>query len=114
MVNSWKVLILIDAITKIPLAVKVAKIHEHETLWMRVLVAQARKNLAGAARLHKMVFDQGFWDGSNLWWLDQHGIRFAVPAKANMAVTADARAQAAAGKGITSGHRVHTVRHGQG
>jgi hypothetical protein len=39
---------------------------------------------------------------------------FVVPAKANMAVTADARAQAAAGEGITIGRRVHTVRHGQG
>ena len=31
-----------------------------------------------------------------------------------MAVTVDARAQAAAGAGITVGRRVHTVRHGQG
>jgi hypothetical protein len=31
-----------------------------------------------------------------------------------MAVTADARAQAAAGEDITVGRRVHTVRHGQG
>jgi hypothetical protein len=36
-----------------------------------------------------------------------------VPAKANLAVTVDARAQAAGG-GITVGRRVHTVRHGQG
>jgi hypothetical protein len=53
-------------------------------------------------------------DGTTLWWLDQQGIRFVVPAKANMAVTADARALAAAGEGVTVGHRVHTVRHGQG
>jgi hypothetical protein len=46
--------------------------------------------------------------------LDQQGIRFVVPAKANMAVTADARAQAAAGEEITVGRRAHTVRHGQG
>jgi hypothetical protein len=37
-----------------------------------------------------------------------------VPAKTNMAVTADARAQAAAGEDLTVGRRVHTVRHGQG
>jgi hypothetical protein len=35
-------------------------------------------------------------------------------AKANMAVTADARAQAVAGAGLTVARRVHTVRHGQG
>jgi hypothetical protein len=37
-----------------------------------------------------------------------------VPANAARAVTADARAQAAAGEDLTVGRRVHTVRHGQG
>jgi hypothetical protein len=113
-VYGWKGLLLIDATTKIPLAVKVAPIQEHETHWTRALVTQARANLAGAACLHKVVFDKGFLDGTDLWWLDQQGIRFMVPAKANMAVTADARAHAAAGEGLTMGRRVHTVRHGQG
>src|SRR5262249_61924857 len=36
------------------------------------------------------------------------------PAKTNMPVTADARAQAAAGEDLAVGRRVHTVRHGQG
>jgi hypothetical protein len=113
-VYGWKVLLLIDAATKIPLAVKVGQIQEHESHWTRALVTQARLNLTGAARLHKVVFDRGFLDGTDLWWLDQQGIRFVVPAKTNMAVTADARAQAAAGEGLTVGRRVHTVRHGQG
>lgn len=113
-VYGWKVLLLIDAITKIPLAVKVVPIQEHEILSLRALVTQARTNLGGHARLHKVVFDRGFLDGTDLWWLAQHGIMFVVPAKANMAVTADARAQAAAGEGITVGRRVHTIRHGQG
>ena len=113
-VYGWKLLVLIDAHTKIPLAAKVVKIHEHEVLWTRALVTQARANLTGSARLHKVVFDKGFWDGTDLWWLDQQGLRFVVPAKANLAATADARAQAAAGEGITVGRRVHTVRHGQG
>jgi hypothetical protein len=78
------------------------------------LVTQARLNLAGDARLAKVAFDKGFWDGTTLWWLDQQGIRFVVPAKTNMAVTADARAQAAAGEDCTVGRRAHTVRHGQG
>jgi hypothetical protein len=108
------VLLLIDAVTKMPLAVNVGQIQEHEALWARALVTQARMNLAGDARLAKVVFDKGFWDGTRLWWLDQQGITFVVPAKANMAVTADARAQAAAGEEITVGRRAHTVRHGQG
>jgi hypothetical protein len=36
-----------------------------------------------------------------------------VPAKENMAVTTDARTQAAAGEDLTVGRHVHTVRHGQ-
>jgi Transposase DDE domain len=113
-VYGWKVLLLIDAVTKIPLAVKVVKIQEHEALWTRALVTQAQANLAGAARLHKVVFDKAFLAGTDLWWLDQRGIRFVVPAKDHMAVTADARALAAAGEGVTVGRRIHTVRHGQG
>jgi hypothetical protein len=113
-VYGWKLIVLIDARTKLPLAAKVVPIQEHETLFLRALVTQARINLAGSACLHKVVFDKGFLDGTDLWWLDQQGIRFVVPAKANMAVTADARAQAAAGEEITVGRRAHTVRHGQG
>jgi Transposase DDE domain len=113
-VYGWKVFLLIDAATKIPLAVKVGPIQEHEALWARALVTQARMNLAGYARLHKVVFDRGFLDGTTLWWLDQQSIHFVVPAKTNMAVTADARAQAAAGEDLTVGRRAHTVRHGQG
>ena len=91
-VYGWKVLLLIDAVTKIPLAVKVVQIQEHEALWTRALVTQSQANLAGHARLHKVVFDRGFLAGTDLWWLDQHGITFVVPAKDNMAVTVDARA----------------------
>ena len=107
-------IVLIDAATKIPLAVKVVPLQEHETLSLRALVTQARTNLAGHARRHKVVFARGLLAGTDLWWLDQHGLLFVVPAKADMAVTADARALAAAGDGMTVGRRVHTIRHGQG
>jgi Transposase DDE domain len=113
-VYGFKLMVLIDAQTKIPLAGQVVPIHEHEVLSMRALVTQARTNLAGHGRLHKVVFDRGFLDGVDLWWLEQHGILFVVPAKENMAVTIDAQAQAAAGEGVTIGRRMHTVRHGQG
>jgi hypothetical protein len=89
-------------------------IQAHETLFLRALVTQARTNVARYARLHQGVFDRGFWAGTDLWWLDQQGLRCVVPAQDNMAVTADARALAAAGEGVTVGRRVHTVRHGQG
>jgi hypothetical protein len=113
-VDGWKVLLWIDAATKMPRAVTVGKIQEHETHGPRALVTQARAHRAGCARLHHVVFARGFWDGTDLWGLDQQGVNFGVPAKTTMAVTADARAQAMAGAGITRGHRGPTVRHGPG
>jgi hypothetical protein len=112
--DGWKVLLVIDATTQSPLAVKVGPIDAHEPHGTRAWVTQARSHLAGDARLHTVVFDQGFGDGPDRWWLDPHGITFVGPTKANMAVTADARAQAAAPADIPMGRRVQTVRHGQG
>jgi hypothetical protein len=113
-VYGGKVRLLLEAATKMPLAVKVGQIQEQETHWTRALVTQARAHLAGHAHRQKVVFDQGLLDGTELWWLDQQGLTCVVPAKTHMAVTADARAQAMAGEGITVGRRVPTVRHGQG
>src|SRR5882724_8461084 len=73
-VYGWKVTVLIDAATKIPLAVKVVPIQEHAVLFLRALVTQARSNLEGYARLSKVVVDRGFLEGTDVWWLDQHGI----------------------------------------
>ena len=53
---GWKLMILIDARTKIPLAAQVVPMHEHETLSLRALVTQACTNLDGHARLHTVVF----------------------------------------------------------
>ena len=103
-----------DAATTLPWAGTAVPIQEHEGLSMRALVTQARTTLAGHARRHKVGFDQAFVDGTDLWWLDPPRPLVVVPAKDTMAVAVDARAQAAAGEGVTVGRRAHTVRHGQG
>jgi hypothetical protein len=54
-VYGFKLIVLIDARTKIPLAATVVPIHEHEVLSMRDLLMQARTNLAGQARLQHVV-----------------------------------------------------------
>jgi hypothetical protein len=113
-VDGWNVVLRIDAATKMPWAVNVGQMQAHEARWTRALVTQARLTRQGYARRHKVGFDPGFLDGTTLWWLDQHEITCVVPAKTNMAVPADARAQAAADEGLTVGRRVHTVRHGPG
>ena len=100
--------------TKIPLAVKVGRMHEHETHWTRALVARRGPIWPARPACTKSSLIGAFWMGPICGGWTSRGSRFVVPAKTNMAVTADARAQAAAGEEITRARRVHTVRHGQG
>jgi hypothetical protein len=113
-VDGWPVLRLLEALPTLPLAVKGAPIHEHEALGTRALVPHARMHLAGGARLPQVRCAQGFGDGPRRWWLDQPAVTCGVPATAAMAVTAEARAPAAAGEESTVGRRAHTARPGQG
>jgi hypothetical protein len=81
---------------------------------MRGVVIHAQAHLAGAARLAPRLLAKGFLDGAERWGLDPPGIPCVGPATAHLAVRAEARAQAAAGAGITGGRRGPTVRQGQG
>jgi hypothetical protein len=78
------------------------------------MLSRSARGSAGAAPLHKGVFDKGFLDGTDLWGLAQQGITFVVPAKVKMAVTKDSHPQARAEEGIMVGRRVQTRRHGHG
>jgi hypothetical protein len=113
-VYGWTALRLRDAVTTMPLAVKVVQMQAHEALWARALGTQARAHLAGYACRYKVVFERGVLAGTDLWGLEQQGSRVVVPAQEHLAVTAAARALAAAGEGGTVGPRSHMVRHGQG
>jgi hypothetical protein len=61
-----------------------------------------------------VIVDPGVLDGTDRSWRDHHGRCGVVPATATMAVTVDARVQAAAGGGMTLGRRVRVGPHGQG
>ena len=113
-VDGWKGIVLLEARPKMPLAVTGVPIQAHDTRSLRALVTQARTHVAGHACLHQVVVERGLLAGPDGWWLDQHGILCVLPATADMAVTADARALAAAGDGMTVGRRGHTLRQGQG
>jgi hypothetical protein len=112
-VYGWKLIVLSDAGTKIPLAAKVVPLPAHATRSLRALVTQARTTLAGHARLPKVLFDTGVGEGVDLGWLAQHGSLWVVPATEHMAVTIDAQAQAAAGEDVTVGRRAHSGRQGK-
>jgi hypothetical protein len=112
--SGGNVLLWIAAVTQMPVAVNGGPMQAPEARWARALGTHARRHLAGDAHLATVVFATGFGAGTTRWGLDQQGSRLVVPANAKMAVTAEARALAAAGAGVTVGHRVPTVRPGQG
>jgi len=112
-VFGWKVLVLIDVQTRLPLAMAVSQIQDYEGQWLLPLVRQAQENLGTAARITTVVIDRGYLDGEDLWALNQRGLTFVIVAKDNMAVTEDARSVAVAGEGHVR-ERVEIMRHGHG
>jgi hypothetical protein len=110
-VFGWKVLVLIEVRTRLPLAMKVVPIQTYEGAWLLPLLEQAQANLGEQARIAKVVADRGYLDGADLWQVAQRDIIFVVVAKADMAVTADARALAARQRGV---RRERVVQHGRG
>lgn len=110
-VFGWKVLVLIEVRTRLPLAMKVVPIQAYEGAWLLPLLEQAQANLGEHARIATVVADRGYLDGADLWQVAQRGIIFVVVAKADMAVAADARALAARRRGS---RRERVVRQGRG
>jgi hypothetical protein len=108
---GWKVLVLIEVRTRLPLALAIGKIEAYEGTYLVPLVEQAQRNLGEQARITKVVADRGYLDGEDLWALDQRGIIFVVVAKAGMHVREDARALARTARPV---ERRQVVRHGHG
>ncbi len=110
-VYGWKVLVLMDVETRLPLAMKLVSIQEYEGRWLVPLLAQAQRNLGPHAHIGTIVVDRGYLDGEDLWQVHQLGVRFVIVGKANMAVVADAH-------GLATGERAkvreRVVRHGHG
>src|SRR5260221_6379210 len=101
-VYGWKVLVLIDVQTRLPLAMKVVLIQEYEGRWLIPLLEQAQRNLGEQAHIETVVIDRGYLDGEDLWRVHQKGLRFVIVSKANMAGTQDAQGLA---KGEGAGGR---------
>src|SRR6266568_4603663 len=91
-VYGWKVLVLMDVHTRLPLAMHVVKIEEYEGRWLLPLLEQAQRNLGTRGHISTIVIDRGYLDGEDLWLVDQQGVIFVIVSKANMAVTQDAQA----------------------
>src|SRR5256712_895942 len=75
-VYGWKVLVLIEVQTRLPLAMKLVKIQEYEGRWLIPLLAQAQRNLGDHAHIGTVVIDRGYLDGEDLWRVHQPGVIF--------------------------------------
>lgn len=110
-VYGWKVLVLIEVRTRLPLAMKLVKIQDYEGSWLIPLLEQAQANLGSVAQIETVVIDRGYLDGADLWQVQQKGLLFVIVGKSNMTVVQDAQ-------GLAKGERVvvreQVVSHGHG
>ena len=110
-VYGWKVLVLIEVQTRLPLAMKLITIQEYEGKWLVPLLEQAQHNLGTQAHIETIVVDRGYLDGEDLWRVHQLGVIFVICGKASMAVTQDAQGLAKAERASV---RERVVRRGHG
>jgi hypothetical protein len=108
---GWKVLVLIEVQTRLPLAMKFVLIQDYEGKWLVPLLEQAQQNLGTHAHIETIVVDRGYLDGEDLWCVHQKGVIFVICGKANMAVTQDAQGLA---RDARASVRVRVVRRGHG
>ncbi|MFL5699723.1 MAG: transposase [Ktedonobacteraceae bacterium] len=110
-VYGWKVLVLLEVQTRLPLAMKLITIQEYEGKWLVPLLEQAQHNLGRQAHSETIVVDRGYLDGEDLWRVHQLGVIFVICGKASMAVTQDAQGLAKAERASV---RERVVRRGHG
>src|SRR5256886_12279037 len=108
---GWKILVLIEVQTRLPLAMKLVLIQDYEGKWLVPLLEQAQHNLGTHAHIETIVVDRGYLDGEDLWRVHQKGVLFVICGKASMAVTQDAQGLA---KGERASVRERGVRRGHG
>lgn len=113
-VFGFRAVVAFEISTQLPVGCIVTKIQRHEMRLARRLVRQVGENLApGGSKVVKVIVDRGFVDGEFLWWLDQQGIAFVVPARKDMLIYKGAVARAGKGQGHFQS-RKRTVNRGHG
>jgi hypothetical protein len=110
-VFGWRLIVLIDLVTLIPLALKMVHIQSHEAPYLLELVRQAQHNLEPYSHIRWLVVDRAYVDGPSLYALHQMGIKFVVIAKTNMKIYATA---CRLSQHALIHERVETHRHGHG
>src|SRR3989440_9838662 len=108
---GWKIMVLIEVHTRLPLAMKVVPIQDYEGKWLLPLLEQAEQNLGPHAHIGTIVVDRGYLDGEDLWRVHQKGVIFVIFGKTTMAVTQDAQGLASRERAMV---RERGVRRGHG
>ena len=108
---GWKVLVLIEVQTRLPLAMKLVPIQDSEGKWLVPLLEQAQHNVGKQAHIGTIVVDRGYLDGEDLWRVHQKGVIFVICGKGTMTVTQDAQGIAKREQVIV---RERVVRRGHG
>lgn len=121
---GWKVWVVWEPVSKVPLAIAIDGINEPDNKHALAVLRQARDNVRGYATIRSVALDRGFLDGALLSEIGEGGTLIYIPARTNMNVARDAReiahrAQAAhvrgqSVEGCVYHERVRTVTRGAG
>jgi hypothetical protein len=91
-VFGWKVWIVWEATTQIPLALGIDGINVADNEHALAVLQQAKDNVAKHATLRSVALDRGFLDGKLFWAIEhQLGLVIYVPAKSNLVIAQEAR-----------------------
>lgn len=88
-IHGFKVFILMDAKTKVPVAMEIVTAEKADCNYLYSLVEKGIANV-GARRIQLLLADRGFIDGEQLWRLkNELGVDFIIPARKSMDIWAD-------------------------
>jgi len=113
---GWKIWVIYEVQTGIPLAIKIDTIEKPDNLHILAVLEQAKENVKETSVIRSLVVDRAFLDGKSLYAIDRQGIEFVIPLKSNMEGTRDARSLALSGEDSTCIEKTRevTVTHGYG
>jgi hypothetical protein len=90
-VYGWKIWVVWEPQSKVPLAIAVDGINEPDNKHAHAVLKKAQQNVEGHARIRSVALDRGFLDGKLLSAVEKDGILIYIPSKSNMNITKDAR-----------------------
>ena len=90
-VFGWKLWLVWEPVSKIPLALAIDGINEPDNKHALAVIEQAKRNVEGYATIRSVALDRGYLDGKLLTAIDKEEVLVYIPAKSNMSITKDAQ-----------------------